>query len=41
METKEKSKGETVKEVREVKNTKAEKITTAKSTNRFKRKPLL
>lgn len=41
METKEKSKDETVKEVREVKNTKAEKTGTAKSVNRFKRKPLL
>jgi len=41
MEIKEKSKGETVKEVREVKNTKAEKTATAKSANRFKRKPLL
>ncbi|MEZ2334414.1 hypothetical protein AB6735_02230 [Mucilaginibacter sp. RCC_168] len=41
METKEKSKSENVKEVRKVKNTKAEKVTTAKSTNRFKRKPLL
>ncbi|MEN0055539.1 MAG: hypothetical protein AAGC65_17815 [Mucilaginibacter sp.] len=41
METKEKAKGETAKEIRDHKVTKAEKHTPAKSVSKLKRKPLL
>jgi len=41
METKEKSKGEPAKEIRDHKVIKAEKHTPAKSVSKFKRKPLL
>lgn len=41
METKEKAKNETSKDVRDVKATKQVKSTDAKAPSRFKRKPLL
>lgn len=41
METKEKAKSETAKEIRDPKATKQEKSTAVKVADRFKRKPLL